>query len=106
MPTYSYECKECGHVTDEFHAMSAKPRVKCAQCGSTRTKKLLGTGAGIIFKGSGFYETDYKRNGSGGKSKSSGKSESKADTKTDSKTASSSESKKSSTGGSNGSSKD
>jgi putative FmdB family regulatory protein len=60
MPTYEYECRSCGHVTDVFHNMTAKPRVKCPECGG-RTKKLFGAGAGIIFKGSGFYETDYKR---------------------------------------------
>ena len=60
MPTYDYECKVCGHVSEVFHTMTAKPRVKCPECGG-RTKKLIGAGAGIIFKGSGFYETDYKR---------------------------------------------
>jgi len=83
---------------DIFHGISEKPRVKCTACGSTRTRKLLGTGAGIIFKGSGFYETDYKRDGKrasdGGKkeSKSNGKSESKTESsssKSESKTKSS-----------------
>ncbi len=60
MPTYEYECIVCGHVFDVFHNMTAKPRVKCKECGG-RTKKRIGAGAGIIFKGSGFYETDYKR---------------------------------------------
>ena len=60
MPTYEYECFGCGHVFDVFHTMTAKPRIKCPECGG-RTKKLIGAGAGIIFKGSGFYETDYKR---------------------------------------------
>jgi putative FmdB family regulatory protein len=60
MPTYEYECRACGHVTDVFHNMTARPRVKCPECGG-RTKKLFGAGAGIIFRGSGFYETDYKR---------------------------------------------
>lgn len=60
MPTYEYECIVCGHVFDVFHSMTAKPRVKCEECGG-RTKKRIGAGAGIIFKGSGFYETDYKR---------------------------------------------
>lgn len=59
MPTYEYECKSCGNITEVFHKMTAKPRVKCPECGG-RTKKLPGAGAGIIFKGSGFYETDYK----------------------------------------------
>ena len=60
MPTYEYECIGCGHVFDVFHNMTAKPRIKCPECGG-RTKKLIGAGAGIIFKGSGFYEPDYKR---------------------------------------------
>ena len=59
MPTYTYECKKCYCTHDIFHGMSVQPRVKCPQCGG-RCKRLLGTGAGIIFKGSGFYETDYK----------------------------------------------
>lgn len=60
MPTYEYECRSCGQITDVFHNMTAKRRVKCPECGGC-TKKLFGSGAGIIFKGSGFYETDYKR---------------------------------------------
>lgn len=60
MPTYSYECRKCGRVTEVFHAMSANPRVKCPKCGGS-CKRLLGTGVGLVFKGSGFYETDYKR---------------------------------------------
>ena len=62
MPTYSYQCKRCEHTQDVFHSMSAKPRVKCEECGGPCIR-LLGTGAGIIFKGSGFYETDYKNKG-------------------------------------------
>jgi len=60
MPTYDYECQSCGHVFEKFHSMTSRARVKCPQCGG-RAKKMLGTGAGIIFKGSGFYETDYRR---------------------------------------------
>ena len=60
MPTYDYECQSCGEVFEKFHSMAKRPRVKCPLCGG-RAKKLLGTGAGIIFKGSGFYETDYRR---------------------------------------------
>lgn len=59
MPTYTYECKKCGHEMDLFHSMTAAPRVKCEECGGA-CRRLIGTGAGIIFKGSGFYETDYK----------------------------------------------
>ena len=60
MPTYEYECSACGHISDVSHSMTAKRRVKCPECGG-RTKKKIGAGAGIIFKGSGFYETDYRR---------------------------------------------
>lgn len=84
MPTYTYRCKSCGETQDEFHAISAKPRIKCNACGGS-CKKMLGTGAGVIFKGSGFYETDYKtrKGGAGTESakaeSSSGKSETKAE---------------------------
>ena len=60
MPTYDYECEKCGHVFEVFHSMSQTPEIKCEECGGA-TRKLIGAGAGIIFKGSGFYETDYKR---------------------------------------------
>ena len=69
MPTYDYECQSCGEVFEKFHSMTSRPRVKCPECGG-RSKKMIGSGAGIIFKGSGFYETDYRRknaNGSEGK---------------------------------------
>lgn len=69
MPTYTYECRKCGHTFDIFHSISATPRVKCEECGGG-AKRLMGTGAGIIFKGSGFYETDYKKS-KGGETKSS-----------------------------------
>lgn len=59
MPTYTYECKKCGHAFDVFHGMNEKPRTRCEACKGP-TKRLIGMGAGIIFKGSGFYETDYK----------------------------------------------
>ncbi|MBX7255201.1 MAG: zinc ribbon domain-containing protein [Candidatus Hydrogenedentes bacterium] len=92
MPTYTYQCKKCEAVQDVFHSMSESPRVKCDSCGSTRTTRLLGTGAGILFKGSGFYETDYKKSGNGknggaSESKSEGKSETKAESKSESKPA-------------------
>ncbi len=63
MPTYDYECKDCHHAFEVFQSMSAKPLRKCPECGG-KVKRLIGTGAGIIFKGSGFYETDYKRKNS------------------------------------------
>ena len=105
MPTYTYKCKKCSHSIDIFHAMSAKRRIACPKCGSS-CRRMIGSGAGIIFKGSGFYETDYRRSskpgaadGSESKSeskaeaKSESKSESKAEAKPESKTEAKSESK-------------
>ncbi len=63
MPTYDYKCDTCGHEMEEFQSMSAKPLRKCPGCGKLKLKRLIGTGAGIIFKGSGFYETDYRSDG-------------------------------------------
>lgn len=60
MPTYDYECPKCGERIEIFHGMLETRRVKCPECNG-RMRKMLGTGAGIIFKGSGFYETDYGR---------------------------------------------
>lgn len=96
MPTYSYECKKCGQVQDEFHMMSATPKVVCSACGSKSMKKLLGTGSGIIFKGSGFYETDYKNGGKKApKSDSSGSDSKGSETKTSEAGGSGSETKSS-----------
>jgi putative FmdB family regulatory protein len=60
MPTYDYRCDDCGHAFEEFQPMTARPLRKCPECGRMKLKRLIGTGAGIIFKGSGFYETDYR----------------------------------------------
>ncbi len=60
MPTYEYLCDNCGHEFEKFQSISSKPLRKCPACGRRQLKRLIGTGAGIIFKGSGFYETDYR----------------------------------------------
>ncbi len=60
MPTYEYTCQQCGHRFEEFQSITAKPLKKCPECGKNALQRLLGTGAGIIFKGSGFYATDYR----------------------------------------------
>ena len=61
MPNYDYQCKECGHIFEVFQKMSDPKLEDCPQenC-SGKIKRLLGTGAGVIFKGSGFYQTDYR----------------------------------------------
>jgi putative FmdB family regulatory protein len=64
MPTYEYKCKACKHEFEKFQSITSNPARKCPSCGKLGVERLIGTGAGIIFKGSGFYETDYKRAGS------------------------------------------
>lgn len=60
MPTYDYECQSCGHAFEKFQSITASAVRKCPVCGKLKVKRLIGTGAGIIFKGSGFYQTDYR----------------------------------------------
>ncbi|MFQ5423217.1 MAG: FmdB family zinc ribbon protein [Phycisphaerae bacterium] len=63
MPTYEYQCKECGATFDIFQSIKAAPlrKAQCAQCDGRRpVRRLIGTGGGVIFKGSGFYQTDYR----------------------------------------------
>jgi putative FmdB family regulatory protein len=60
VPTYDYECEKCGHKFEHFQKMSDELLKKCPKCGK-KVHRLIGGGSGIIFKGSGFYETDYKK---------------------------------------------
>ena len=60
MPTYEYVCKKCEHEFEQFQSITAKPTRKCPKCGKMKLQRLIGAGAGIIFKGSGFYQTDYR----------------------------------------------
>ena len=60
MPTYEYECRSCKHRFEEFQSITDEPIKKCPKCGKA-VRRLFGGGMGIIFKGSGFYTTDYKR---------------------------------------------
>ena len=60
MPTYAYECEACGHHFEKFQSMTANSLRKCPECKERKLERLIGPGAGIIFKGSGFYETDYR----------------------------------------------
>lgn len=100
MPTYEYECAACGHTVEIFQSITEAPIRKCPKCKKLRLRRLIGCGGGIIFKGTGFYETDYrsaeykskaKQEESGSSSissdsKSESKSDAKSETKSESKT--------------------
>ncbi|MEI7686682.1 MAG: zinc ribbon domain-containing protein [Planctomycetota bacterium] len=60
MPTYEYVCDACGNQLEEFQSFSDKPLKKCPKCKKSKLRRLFGTGAALIFKGSGFYQTDYR----------------------------------------------
>lgn len=114
MPTYDYCCEACGHEFELFQSMSAPVKRKCPECGQNKLQRLIGIGAGVIFKGSGFYETDYRsesyKKAAESESKPAGDGAKADSTPADSKstgekktnTAASSE-KKGTTAGSNGS---
>lgn len=60
MPTYDYECDACGHEFELFQGINDPHQRKCPKCGKLKLRRLFGTGAAVVFKGSGFYETDYR----------------------------------------------
>lgn len=60
MPTYDYACDACEHTWEEFQSIKAEPTRKCPSCGKKKARRLISPGAGILFKGSGFYITDYR----------------------------------------------
>ncbi len=76
MPTYDYACAKCGHAFEQFQSMKDAPLRKCPKCGKNTLKRLVGGGAGLIFKGTGFYLTDYKKKS--GSSEGSGPEKSKS----------------------------
>ncbi len=84
MPTYEYQCQKCGHTFEEFQSIKAEPLAKCAKKGCRgKVRRLIGAGAGLLFKGSGFYITDYRSEGykkaaKAGESASGGASDSKS----------------------------
>lgn len=93
MPTYDYVCDACDHEFEEFQSITANPLKKCPACGKNKLRRLIGTGAGIIFKGSGFYETDYRSDGYKKAQKADNETKSDAGKKADSKAEGKSESK-------------
>jgi len=88
MPTYEYECEACGHTFEKFQSIKARPVRTCPKCGERKVNRLLGTGAAVIFKGSGFYATDYRSKSyrAGEKKASGGNGEAKAKSKSDAST--------------------
>ncbi len=60
MPTYDYVCDACEHQFELFQSITASPKRKCPECGRLKLRRLIGPGAAIVFKGSGFYKTDYR----------------------------------------------
>ncbi len=60
MPTYDYVCDACNHAFELFQSITAEPEKKCPQCGRNKLRRLIGPGAAIVFRGSGFYKTDYR----------------------------------------------
>jgi putative FmdB family regulatory protein len=60
MPTYDYRCKKCSHTWELFQSIKAEPIKKCPECKKNQAERVIGPGAGILFKGSGFYLTDYR----------------------------------------------
>ena len=88
MPTYDYECDACGHEMEVFQGIKDDVLKKCPECGKKKLRRLFGTGAAIVFKGSGFYQTDYRSESykKGEKAAKESKSDSKGDSKSESKT--------------------
>jgi putative FmdB family regulatory protein len=100
MPTYDYVCDACGHEFEEFQSITEPVLRKCPECKKQKLRRLFGTGAAVVFKGSGFYQTDYRSESykSGAakdkpKSESNEKSESKSSEKSEKKTEPKKESK-------------
>ena len=93
MPTYDYECQACGYRFEHFAKIHETALRKCSKCGKKKAKRMIGAGAGFIFKGSGFYVTDSRGSSASGGA-APAKSESKPETKSDAKPASESKPKK------------
>ncbi len=93
MPTYDYQCGACDHEFELFQSITAGVKRKCPECGRLKLRRLIGSGGAIVFKGSGFYQTDYRsasyeKAAKAEKKSSSGKKESKAKSEGNGSTAS------------------
>jgi putative FmdB family regulatory protein len=88
MPTYEYACDACDHRWEEFQPMSAEPTTKCPACKKKKAKRLISAGGGLIFKGSGFYITDYRSDNYKNSAKSDSSSSESAPAKSDSSSSS------------------
>ncbi len=103
MPTYDYQCEACGHEVEKFQSSTARAITTCPEGGQRKVRRLIGTGAGVIFRGSGFYQTDYrsesykrdasKAKGSGDSSSGKGETSSTTGGSSDGKASASSNSK-------------
>lgn len=80
MPTYDYKCADCGRIFEKFHGMNEQPEVVCPDCASVKTSRQVSLGAGVVFKGSGFYVNDYKKGGSTSATTTETKTEAKTET--------------------------
>jgi putative FmdB family regulatory protein len=80
MPTYEYQCDACGNKFEKFQSIKSGPIRKCPKCGKNKVRRLISTGAGLIFKGSGFYITDYRSDSYKEKAKSESGEAPKTDT--------------------------
>jgi putative FmdB family regulatory protein len=91
MPTYDYRCQSCSHTWEEWQSITAPPTKTCPECGKPKAERVIGPGAGLLFKGSGFYITDYRSDsykkaaksdaGANGSAKGDSKSPSKSEAK-------------------------
>ncbi len=90
MPTYDYQCTVCNHRFEEFQSITAPPVETCPKCNGV-VRRLISSGNGLIFKGSGFYITDYKKSNASPNKSNAGKAEKKSDSKSDTSSGSSSD---------------
>ena len=93
MPTYDYECDACGHSFELFQSINDPVKKKCPECGKQKLRRLIGTGAAVVFKGSGFYQTDYRSESYKKAAEKEKPPSDKGESKTDSKSETKSESK-------------